>query len=127
MSTVKNYTRIVSRADGTSAFEQGDLTLGEIPAGAGVPPMLVGALGDVNAVAYCRFAAFGDEAHPASDPQWVIVLRGLIEVEVSDGTTRQFGAGDLILAVDTHGAGHVTRVIGAEPVEALGVVVTVSD
>lgn len=124
---VKGYTRIVSNPDGTSAFEEGEFALGEVPAGDGVAPMLVGALADVRGVAYCRFAAFGDEPHPASDPQWVIVLRGQIEVEVSDGTARQFRAGDLILAADTRGAGHITRVIGDEVVEALGILTTVSE
>ncbi len=51
----------------------------------------------------------------------MIVLRGRIEVEVSDGSTRRFGAGDLVLAADTSGAGHITRVIGDKPVEALGI------
>lgn len=121
MSTIKSYTRIISTDDGASAFEDGELPLGEVPVGDDVPAMLVGALGDVNGVAYCRFEAFGSEAHPASDPQWVIVLRGRIEVEVSDGTTRQFAAGDLVLARDTTGSGHITRVVSDETVEALGI------
>ena len=83
--------------------------------------MLAGPLGDANGAAYCRFDAFGSDAHPASDPQWVIILHGRIEVEVSDGTSRRFGAGDLVLACDTTGTGHITRVIGNEPVEALGI------
>lgn len=83
--------------------------------------MLVGTLGAANGVAYCRFDAFGSEPHPASDPQWVVVLRGMIEVEVSDGTSRQFGPGDLVLASDTSGGGHITRVVGEQAVEALGI------
>jgi Cupin domain len=126
MSMVKSYTRVISTNDGGSAFEDGELPLGEVPVGDNVPSMLVGALEDVTGVAYCRFAAFGSEAHPASDPQWVIVLHGRIEVEVSDGTARRFGAGDLVLACDTTGTGHITRVIGDEPAEALGIMTSPS-
>ncbi len=121
MSTVKSYTRVVSTNDGGSAFEDADLQLSEIPAGEGAPAMFVGTLGDVNGAVFCRFGSFGGEPHPASGPQWVVVLRGRIEVEVSDGSARQFGPGDLVLATDTSGRGHITRVVGTEPVEALGI------
>jgi hypothetical protein len=121
MSTVKSYTRIVSTADGGAAFEDAELQLGEVPAGDGVPPMLVAALDAADGVAYCKFAAFGGEPHPASGPQWVILLSGVIEVEVSDGTTRRFRSGNLILACDTTGRGHITRVVGDQPVQALGI------
>jgi Cupin domain len=124
MNMVKSYTRVISTKDGGSAFEDRELALGEVPVGGDVPPMLAGPLGDANGAAYCRFDAFGGEAHPASGRQWVIVLCGQIEVEVSDGTTRRFGAGDLVLACDTTGTGHATRVVGDEPVEALGIVLS---
>ena len=121
---LKSYTRVISTKDGGSAFEDCELPLAEVPVGGEVPPMLAGALEDVTGAVYCRFEAFGSDAHPASDPQWVIILHGRIEVEVSDGTSRRFGAGDLVLACDTTGTGHITRVIGNEPVEALGIMLS---
>jgi hypothetical protein len=51
----------------------------------------------------------------------VVVLRGVIEVEVADGTSRRFGPGDLVLATDTTGRGHITRVVGDQRVEALSI------
>ena len=121
MNMAKNYTRIVVTDDGRSAFEDTELQLGEISLGDGIQPMLVGPLGTVRGVAYCTFADFGSEPHTASDPQWVVVLAGELEVEVSDGTSRRFRPGDLVLATDTSGAGHITRVIGGTPVHALGI------
>lgn len=47
------------------------------------------------------------------------MLRGIIEVEVTDGSRRTFGRGDLIRAEDTDGAGLVTRLVGDPPWEAL--------
>ncbi|SVD86514.1 uncharacterized protein METZ01_LOCUS439368 [marine metagenome] len=38
-----------------------------------------------------------------------------MEFEIGDGTKRQFGIGDVILAEDITGQGHITRVIGNEP------------
>ena len=81
--------------------------------------MFLGALGPAHGVIFLRFAAFDSEPHPASEPQWVVMLRGAIEVQVSDGTSRQFRPGDLVLATDTSGHGHVTLTVGDPPFEAL--------
>jgi len=51
--------------------------------------------------------------HPAPRRQYVITLQGNSEIELGDGTTQSFGPGDVMLAEDTHGEGHITRVIGS--------------
>ena len=53
--------------------------------------------------------------HPAPRRQYLVVLSGRVEFEVGDGTKRQFGLGEVILAEDITGQGHITRVIGKEP------------
>jgi hypothetical protein len=121
MSNKKTYTRIVSTEDGGSAFEDAELTLSEAQLTEGVTAMFVGALGPGHGVAFVRFADFPSQQHPASEPQWVVRLRGIIEVQVSDGTARRFGPGDLVLATDTTGRGHVTLTVGDPPHEALGI------
>jgi quercetin dioxygenase-like cupin family protein len=68
---------------------------------------------------FVRSAAFDSAPHPAPQEQWVVMLRGTIEVEVSEGTKRRFGPGDLVLATDTTGAGHITVGVGDPPFEAL--------
>lgn len=49
--------------------------------------------------------------HGAPDRQLVVVLEGRLEVEVGDGSCRQWGPGGLFLADDLHGQGHRTRVL----------------
>ena len=53
--------------------------------------------------------------HPAPNRQYVITLSGQVEIETGDGTIRRFGPGDVMLAEDTTGRGHITRVIGGQP------------
>jgi hypothetical protein len=49
------------------------------------------------------------EFHPAPRRQFVVNLSGLVEIEVGDGSKRRLGAGDILLADDTTGQGHITR------------------
>ena len=53
--------------------------------------------------------------HNDPDPQYVITLSGQVEIETGDGTVKRFGPGDVMLADDTTGHGHITRVVGNQP------------
>ena len=53
--------------------------------------------------------------HCAPRRQYSITLSGAAEIEVGDGTIVRAGPGDVVLAEDLTGQGHVTRVIGTEP------------
>ena len=53
--------------------------------------------------------------HPAPRRQYVVTLSGQVEIETGDGTIRRFGPGDVMLADDTTGRGHITRVVGGQP------------
>ena len=53
--------------------------------------------------------------HCAPRRQYSITLSGRAEIEVGDGTKAQVGPGDIVLAEDLTGQGHVTRVVGNEP------------
>ena len=53
--------------------------------------------------------------HPAPRRQYVVTLSGQVEIETGDGTVRRFKAGDIMLADDTTGRGHITRVVGGQP------------
>ena len=50
-----------------------------------------------------------------SGRQYVITLSGQGEIEVGDGSKKLFEPGDVLLAEDTTGQGHVTRVVGDQP------------
>ena len=47
--------------------------------------------------------------------QYSIALSGTAEIEVGDGTVARVGPGDVVLAEDLTGEGHVTRVVGDQP------------
>lgn len=53
--------------------------------------------------------------HCAPRRQYSISLSGNAEVEVGDGTVARIGPGDVVLAEDLTGQGHITRVTGREP------------
>ena len=45
----------------------------------------------------------------------VINLSGETEIEIGDGSKRRFGPGDILLAEDTSGQGHISQDVGAQP------------
>jgi redox-sensitive bicupin YhaK (pirin superfamily) len=120
MSKAKRFTRIATDAAGGSTFQDDEFPLDAPPGAAGT---LTGTVPAASEVVYVRHDTWNRDAHPAPHPaprrQWVVVLRGIVEVEVTDGSRRTFGPGDLLRAEDTHGTGHVTRPVGDPPVEAL--------
>lgn len=64
----------------------------------------------------------GEVPHPTPQRQIFCIMRGVVEVAVSDGEQRRFSAGDLIVLDDTRGKGHATRVIGTDDVLLFGTV-----
>jgi len=55
------------------------------------------------------------DLHPAPRRQYLITLSGSWEIEAGNGVKRVFKAGDVMLADDTTGEGHSSRVLGDEP------------
>ena len=53
--------------------------------------------------------------HPAPRRQYVVTLSGEWDIECGDGTVRRFSPGDVMLAEDLTGQGHVSRVVGNQP------------
>lgn len=110
--TCLDYVRIYADADGQSHFA--DVTVGgaerRSPVSTGVS--VYSAPIPTAAVVLRRVV----QAHPGSPHvspcrQFVINLRGAVEVEVGDGEVRRIEPGQLILLEDTHGIGHITREI----------------
>ena len=52
--------------------------------------------------------------HCAPRRQYSITLAGEAEIEVGDGTIKRIGPGDVLLAEDLTGQGHITRVVGTQ-------------
>jgi hypothetical protein len=57
--------------------------------------------------------------HGVSTPRLLVVLSGELEVGLGDGTTKILRKGDIVLAADTTGQGHTSRLIGTEPVRIM--------
>lgn len=60
--------------------------------------------------------------HPAPRRQYVVNLDGEVEIEVGDGTRRILRSGDILLAEDTTGQGHISRAVAGKPRKSLFIV-----
>jgi hypothetical protein len=102
--------RIYTGDDNQSHFEDVDLPYAPGGESETTPP---------RAASQAKFnrypAGFVLDWHTAPQRQYVVTLSGQAEIEIGDGTKRQFGPGDVLLAEDRTGQGHITRVIGGQP------------
>jgi hypothetical protein len=102
-------TRIYTGPDNESHFEDKEIELSLSG------DMEVSAMQPAEGIIFRRAATTHlSSYHPAPRRQYVITLSGAVEIETGDGTVRRFGAGDVMLADDTTGRGHITRVVGNE-------------
>jgi quercetin dioxygenase-like cupin family protein len=53
--------------------------------------------------------------HNAPGRVCVFTVSGAVDIEVGDGTVRRLAAGDVLIAEDVTGQGHITREVGPEP------------
>jgi hypothetical protein len=98
-------TRVYSTEDGESHFGELDVELkdsGEI-----------GRLSERISVSGLIFREnspdYDYDWHNAPERQYIVLIDGNIEIEVSDGEIRRFRGGDILLVEDTTGRGHRTR------------------
>ena len=104
--------RIYAGDDGESHFEEltadqfaeiannvgpGDITVGQRPPG------------------------WWQDYHTAPRHQYVVFMSGGAEIEVASGDKRRFGPGDVLVAEDLTGHGHIIRNVGEEPRVSLAV------
>ena len=93
---------------GSQEFPEHELAMGP-------PPNPVGKTSEFGAVTKMSVISFpaGTQApaHNAPQPYICIILSGVGEVATSDGESRRFQAGDLLLCNDLTGKGHVTKAI----------------
>ena len=114
-ATTTCYVRVYADADGESHFD--DVEVGLSPTNYAPPasPLDVSATIDVQ-----RFVFVGGgpgwegDWHPSPRRQFVFMLKGVVEVRVSDGEVRNLGPGSVVLLEDTSGRGHFSRVVSQE-------------
>lgn len=98
-------TRVYSSEDGESHFDELDVELKD-----------AGEIGRLSETISASGIIFRENSpdydydwHNAPQRQYIVLIDGNIEIEVSDGEIRQFTGGDVLLVEDTTGRGHRTR------------------
>jgi hypothetical protein len=117
--------RIVADSAGASHFAEARIELGLTDYAPPAPPISVSDVIPADGVVFLSSPVgwFGD-FHPAPRRQFIFFLSGELEVAVSDGETRRFGPGSVLLLEDTVGHGHTSRVVGQRRAYILAVPVT---
>lgn len=108
-------TRVYTGADGKSHFEDIEVPLKD-GGKAGFMSELVKATGVVFRE---TDGSYNFDFHNAPRRQYVVNLEGEVEIEVGDGTKRILRSGDILLAEDTTGQGHISRAVGGKPRKSL--------
>ena len=103
--------RIVAGEDGQSHFE--DIELQMQPAGDRSEQAV---LHEASGIIVRRFdPTRSNDWHNAPGRVCVFTLAGAVDIEVGDGSVRRLQPGDILIAEDTTGQGHITREVGDEP------------
>ena len=104
------YLRIYSEGDGASRFEDVELEGTMTHIVDGLPPLLVSGPFACSGVTFVEPPkdAVNWEVHVAPRKQWLIVISGRVAITTTDGKRREVGPGEVILAEDTAGRGHLT-------------------
>lgn len=105
--------RVYTGDDGQSHFEDVEVELEDYPA-------LMGSLSapwPTTAVQFREVSGDYDlDFHNAPRRQYVVTLSGgAVEIEIGDGTRRRLGPGEILLAEDTTGHGHISRAVDGQP------------
>jgi len=107
--------RIYTGPDNKSHFE--DL---EIPLRDGGKVGFVSELSKATGLVFRETTGdYSYDFHTAPRRQYVVNLEGGVEIEVGDGTKRILGTGDILLAEDTTGQGHISRAVAGKPRRSL--------
>ena len=117
------YFRLFADEEGESHLEEIHSDLNPVDFAPGIPSLLISQ--DIAANSASFFGApAGWEAdwHPSSGRHLFAVLTGVWEVTASDGETRTFSKGDVLLVEDTTGKGHSSKIVGDEESLALLIV-----
>jgi len=114
------FTRLYTDASGESHFEDVATELGLVDFAPPAPPLNVSEYIAAERTAFLGGpSGWSGEWHVSSARNLFVVISGEWEIEASDGTTRSFTPNSVLLAEDTTGKGHRSRVISEEDSLAL--------
>lgn len=104
-------TRLYTGSDGESHFEDVDISLDNV-----VGSQRMSKLKDATGIIFRETSGeYNLNFHNAPRRQFIITLEGQVELVVGDGTSRILGPGDILLAEDTTGRGHISRAVNNQP------------
>ena len=107
--TKMHVTRIFTGEDNQSHFEDTEVELG---------PNRVGSISKLFAATGLIFretaADYDYDFHNAPRRQYVVNLDGAVEITVGSGEKRVLEAGEVFLAEDTTGQGHISRAVNGK-------------
>jgi hypothetical protein len=107
--------RIYSDGEGESHFEDLELAFQRTDLVPPAPPVLMTALEDASQYGFELVnPGWHGDWHPAPQRLLAVYLSGAGTIEASDGEVRDLLPGTILLAEDTSGKGHVSRVTGTE-------------
>lgn len=107
--------RVYSGADGQSHLEEMPLAMQPFTDTEGAHGQTTAMQGTKGIAFRVSPPGYKLDWHCAPRRQYSISLSGAAEIEVGDGTVARVGPGDVVLAEDLTGRGHVTRVVGDQP------------
>ncbi len=108
-------TRVYTGSDNQSHFEDVEVPLDENGAIGRLSPLI-----PATGVIFRETAGDYDlDFHNAPRRQYVVMLEGAVEIEIGDGTKRVLGTGEILLAEDTTGQGHISRAVKGQPRKSL--------
>ena len=114
------YVHMYVDENGDSHFEDVEVEMSLVDISPPTPPMGVSSsMPSTNIVFSSTPVGWYGEPHPVPQRLIIIYLAGEMEVTVSDGETRRFGSGSVVLVEDTSGKGHASRVVGNDNVLAV--------
>jgi len=124
MTTFTQVTLYTDLADGRARFREEQLALTEGAPQARLSPLRASGGYQLRESP----VGFRSQFHCTVTPQWVFILRGVMEIGLQDGSSRRFGPGEHFYSADTlpEGAtfdaavhGHWSRQVGNEPLVTL--------
>ena len=98
-------TRVYADEQGESHFDEVEVELRD----AGPIGHLSEPIPAREVIFRCNDPSYDYDWHPAPRRQFIVLLDGAIELEVSDGERRTLRGGEILLLEDTEGRGHRTR------------------
>jgi hypothetical protein len=108
------YVRLHADKNGDTHFADATIALDEADYRPPAPLAFVSHAYQTDGMQFVRLpSGWAADSIQVPKKQFLICLKGHLEVTASDGKTRSFGPGDTVLMEDVGGKGHRTRVSSA--------------